>query len=196
MKTTTTTFLGLDLYSTGPPTTNSYLEWASDSYLLLKARSLSYITFLIHRSCWNVFFSCMDFSYSCGIFGKGDPCLEFSMAVSARSGTRRPQPAATRNELTGMNNLKTEHNVRTCSQSRYLCVLHSCRPSTRSAPSRVPPRCHWIQTIPTLHHVRQALDIHTSGGTVWRYSINSTVLHLCTCVPKGNSYIDVVYFEV
>ena len=82
----------------------------------------------------------VDCSYSCRIFGKGDPCLEFSMAVSAGSGTRRPQPAAASNKLPGINKLETKHNIR--SQSRYLCVLHSCRPSTRSAPPRVPPRCH------------------------------------------------------
>ena len=42
----------------------------------------------------------VDCSYSCRIFGKGDPCLEFSMAVSAGSGTRRPQPADTSNTAT------------------------------------------------------------------------------------------------
>ena len=97
------------------------------------------------------------FLYKCRIFGKGDPCLELSTAVSARSGTRRPQPAATRNKLPGMSNLKAKHNVH--SQSRYLCVIHSCRPSTRSAPSRVPPRCHCIQILPTRHDVYQVLDI-------------------------------------
>ena len=110
-------------------------------------------------------FSCVNFSYLCRIFGKGDPCFGFSMAVSAGSGTRRPQPATTSNKLLipGINNLETKHNVR--SQSRYLCVLHSCRPSTRSAPSRVSPRCHRIQIIPIRPNAYQVLDIDARCGT-------------------------------
>ena len=54
---------------------------------------------------------CMGFSCSCRIFGKGDPCLEFSMAVSAGSGTQRLQPAATSNKLPGIYNLETKHDV-------------------------------------------------------------------------------------
>ena len=59
-----------------------------------------------------------------------------------------------------------------------MCVLHSCRPSTRSAPSRVPPRCHGIQIIPTRHDVYQVQDIDymlTSGSTA--------VLH-CTYIQQ------------
>ena len=89
-------------------------------------------------SSTEVFETCvsyMDLLYSCRVFGNGVPCLEFSMAVSAGSGARRPQPAATSNKLSGINNLERKHNVR--SQSRYLRALHSCRPLTRSAPSGI-----------------------------------------------------------
>lgn len=122
-----------------------YLEWASDYYLLLNARWLSYITFLIHGRYWNMVFVHGFLKF---IFGKGDPCLEFSMAVSAGSGTGRPQPTVTSNKFPGINNLEPKHNVR--NQSRYSCVLHSRKPSTRSAQqSRVSPRRHWIQIITT-----------------------------------------------
>ena len=60
--------------------------------------------------------SSMKISYSCRIFGMGDPYLEFSMAVSAGSGTRRPQPVTTSNKLPGINNLQAKHNV--CGQLR------------------------------------------------------------------------------
>lgn len=40
-------------------------------------------------------------------------------------------------------------NETQCSQSMHLCVVHSWRPSTQSAPSRVSPRCRWIQIPPT-----------------------------------------------
>ena len=53
----------------------------------------------------------MDYSWSYRIFGKGDPCLEFSMPVSAGSGTRRLQRAATSNKLPGINNLQMKHDV-------------------------------------------------------------------------------------
>ena len=73
------------------------------------------------------------------------------------------------NKRPGTKNLETKHDVR--SQSRYLYVLHSCRPSTRSAPSRVPPRCYSIQIIPTSHYVYQALGIHTWKGTAVQLSL-------------------------
>ena len=59
-----------------------------------------YHVFLSTEGVENVF-SYLGFSCSCRIFGKGDPCLEFSMAVSAGSGTRRSQPATTSNKLPG-----------------------------------------------------------------------------------------------
>ena len=120
------------VYSKGPPTRNSY-DVSGVSFRLLivaQGQATSYITFLIHRRYWNVVFL-YEFSCSCRLFGNGVPCLEFSMPASAGSGKRRPQSAATSNKVPGTNNLETKYNVRT--QSRYLCVLHSCRPSTRSA---------------------------------------------------------------
>ena len=115
----------------------------------------------------------MDFSYSCRIFGNGAPGFEFSTAVSAGSGKRRPQPAANSNKLSGINNLETKHNVR--NQSRYLCVLHSCRPSTRSALSGIPPRCHRIHIIPTRHNVYQVLYIDTRRRGTGQYC---TAVHI------------------
>ena len=88
-----------------------YVEWASDYYVLVKARSISYIRFLIHRRYWNMFLSdaYAYFLFWCTIFGKGiscfefsmagTPCFEFSMAVSAGRGTGRLPPAAASNRL-------------------------------------------------------------------------------------------------
>ena len=126
------------------------------------------VTSLYHVSCppkllKRVFLMCMDFSCSCRILGKGDPCLEFSMAVSDGSGTQRLQPAATSNHLPAITNLETKHDVvdlDTCA--------HFIHAGHRPDPHRpvAPPRCQRIQIIPSRQSVQQAPDIHTSRGTV------------------------------
>ena len=138
--------------SIDPPTRNSYLEWGSDNHMLLKVRCLSYTTFLVHQRCWNVCFLHECFLFMPVIWKRcplprildDSECWEWQTKTATCS----------HQQQSGVNNLVTKHNVR--SQSIYLCVLHSCRPSTR---------CHWIQIIPIRHNVYKVLDIDTSGGT-------------------------------
>ena len=140
--------------SIGPSARNSYLEWASDSNLLLKVRSLSYITFIIHGRYWNVFFLC-GFLLFMPAIRNGFPLpriLDGREYWEWRKKTCNLQ--VTSNKLPDMNKLKTKHNV----FNLDTCAYFSHTGHQPDPPSRVPPRCNWNQIIPTRHIVYQVLD--------------------------------------
>ena len=136
------------------------------------------MTFLIDRRY-------VDFSCSCRIFGKGDPCLEFSMAVSAGSGTRRPQPAATSKKLLLVTWKRNTMYVR--SQSRYLCartsLLQAINP-IRTVPctSALSMNSNNTYSYHDVYLQYQALHIDTSRGTAQYCTVYIDIVCNVSCV--------------
>ena len=108
---------GLRCGSIGQPTKETR-TWSEPQITICRSRlgDVLISRFLFTSGVETCFFY-MDAFFSRRPFEKSVPCLEFLMAVSTGVGNRRPQPAATSNKLSGINNLETKHNVRT--QSRF-----------------------------------------------------------------------------